>query len=152
MNRRHALFFAATFLLFPLGTLQAAEEPKVWGALILGGADLAVAGSDSAQFQEIRGRLSKEAQLRFSEYVLLGEETQAVPKEFDTWVVPSKEIFLELDYKGSDASGMKFFLRLWHKETVKTKADVVLTPDQPLLIRGPQWKGGYLIFALDLVN
>lgn len=151
MNRHALPSVLIALAVFSL-TASAAEEQKIWGGLILGGAELSVEGGDSGQFRSIKARLSKDPNLKFAEYVLLGEETQTITKDFQTWVVPSREIFLELNYKGSGASGIKLFLSLWHKKEIKTKADVVLKPDEPLLIRGPQWKGGYLIFALDLVE
>ena len=85
------------------------------------------------------------------EFTLLGEHRQALFKQYESWVVPSKEIFLKVDSRGpAEGGGVRLHLQLWQDDKVLVKTDAVLRPGSPLFIGGPKWRDGQLIFAVAL--
>ena len=111
-------------------------------------ATASAAKSDDA-FSDIRERLAKV----FSEkhFTLLGQHTQEIFREYESWVVPSKELFLKIDSKGpAPSGGMQLHIQLWQGTKVIVKTDAILKADSPLFIRGPGWRGGHLIFVVML--
>ncbi|MFL2435654.1 MAG: hypothetical protein ACJ0IZ_03965 [Verrucomicrobiales bacterium] len=88
----------------------------------------------------------------YSYFQLLGQHTQKnVFKEYVNWVVPSEEINLAFESKGKiKGNGVKLLLKLWRKKKVLLKSDLTIFPEKPVMILGPKWREGKLIFVLDL--
>lgn len=129
---------------------EAAKEGSVWGALVYAtsGANKA-ATQDPAEFPNLSKRLAKA--FPFDHFEVLGQHTQVVFREYESWVVPSREVFLKLDSKGSTADGgLNLHLQFWQGSQVLVKSDTVLRADSPLFIGGPKWRDGRLIFVLEL--
>jgi hypothetical protein len=132
---------------------NAVSDATVWGALVF-----ASDKSDAAPgttitpnkaFSGIAARLSKV--FPEAHYTLLGQHTQEIFREYESWVVPSKELFLKIDSKGPAANGgMQLHIQLWQETKVVVKTDAILKADSPLFIRGPEWRGGHLIFVVML--
>jgi hypothetical protein len=73
-------------------------------------------------------------------------------KEYESWVVPSKELYLKIDSRGpAPGGGTRLGVQVWQGDKVLAKADAVLKPDEPLFIGGPQWRGGRLVFVIVLL-
>jgi hypothetical protein len=144
----------AALLLSPSAAQDGAAEPgkstidaTFWGALVF-----ASKGETKKPVPEpVAGRLGK-AFKNYSGFDLLGQHTQGVVfRDYENWIVPSDEINLELESKGpADGGGMKVLLKLWQKQKVLVKMDVVVKPGLPVFIAGPEWRDGRLIFVLEL--
>lgn len=140
-----------------------ATEARAWGAIVYAGPE-AIAGLETGDaedadaavaararlFEGVRAKLVKS--FPAERHVLLAEHTQKIFKEYESWVVPSKELFLKIDSRGpAKGGGTKLGVQVWQGEKVLAKADAVLTPDKPLFIGGPKWRGGRLIFVVVLL-
>lgn len=129
---------------------DAKQDGKIWGALFFATDSEVKAGKEiTPQAKTIAERLGKAFEERH--YQVLGEHTQAIFSEYESWVVPSKDIFLKIDSKGpaEEGKGINLHLQLWRDKNVLLKTDVVLR-DTPIFIRGPKWGKGYLIMAIEL--
>ncbi len=131
---------------------DAVSDATVWGALVFASdgesKDVASVAADKA-FTDISARLAKV--FPTETFSLLGQHTQEIFREYESWVVPSKELFLKIDSKGpAPAGGMQLHIQLWQDTTVVVKTDAILKADSPLFIRGPEWRGGHLIFVVML--
>jgi hypothetical protein len=126
------LFFATTDTALPAATAESAQDEL----------DL---GPD--KLTDLRKRLGKVYD--FPHFQLLGRHSQKVFKEYESWVVPSKELCLKLDSRGPSADGgVNLHLQLWQEKKVLVKSDAKLTPEKPIIIAGPTWRKGRLIFVL----
>jgi hypothetical protein len=131
---------------------DAVSDATVWGALVFASDGTEAppsATKPNAAFSGISDRLSKV----FPEksFSLLGQHTQEIFREYESWVVPSKELFLKIDSKGpARAGGMQLHIQLWQDTKVVVKTDAILKANSPLFIRGPEWRGGHLIFVVML--
>jgi hypothetical protein len=137
----------------PASNPSAVSDATVWGALVFAsdqpGAAPDAAVTPSKAFSGIADRLAKV--FPETDYVLLGQHTQEIFREYESWVVPSKELFLKIDSKGpAPAGGMQLHIQLWQETKVVVKTDAILKADSPLFIRGPEWRGGHLIFVVML--
>ncbi|MFL2477994.1 MAG: hypothetical protein ACJ0K4_00420 [Verrucomicrobiales bacterium] len=118
-----------------------------WGALVY--------ASQEKTDKPINAKLGsklKKAFPTFQNFEILGQHTQEnVFKEYVNWVVPSNEMNLGFESKGlAESGGVKLLLKLWRKKKVILKSDLIIYPDKPVLISGPEWKEGRLIFVLEI--
>lgn len=106
--------------------------------------------------QKTADRLRKEEKLRFSHYRILGQDTQALLRSYESWaepLKPSDEILVRFEAQGNPTKQTAILdLELWlgRKKTVKT--DARLEGDKPLFVLGPEWRGGRLIIAVALAQ
>lgn len=132
-----------------------ATEGKVWGALLYGSSSASGASVAKDELpkalQDLPARLGKV--FHFTHFELLGQHTQDVFREYESWVVPSKDLFLKVDSKGrAKDGGMNLHLQFWREQQVLVKSDAILRADSPLFIGGPKWRDGQLIFVLMLTK
>lgn len=137
----------------PLPAVKPATDGRVWGALIFATNDAAqLTGAReqaSAQLPKLEERLGKV--FPFKHFEILGQHQQDIFREYESWVVPSRDLFLKIDSKGpADQGGVKLHLQVWREQQVLVKSDAVLRAGSPLFIGGPPWKEGRLIFVLSL--
>jgi hypothetical protein len=138
----------------PLAPQKPATDAKVWGALIFATNDASEASAMPkvdlpAEFADIPQRLGRAFPWHYHE--VIGQHLQDVFREYESWVVPTKDLFLKIDSKGpADGGGMNLHLQFWRDQQVLVKTDAVLTQNSPLFIAGPKWRGGQLIFVLVL--
>ncbi len=138
----------------PLPTQKPATDAKVWGALVFATNDAAEAAAMPkvdvpAEFADIPQRLGKV--FPWQRHEVIGQHLQDVFREYESWVVPTKDLFLKIDSKGpATGGGMNLHLQFWRDQQVLVKTDAVLTRQSPLFIAGPKWRGGQLIFVLVL--
>jgi hypothetical protein len=131
---------------------KTAQDGQVWGALIYG-TPKAPEGKAEAisppEFPDLQKRLSKA--FPFKHFEILGQHSQVVFREYESWVVPSKDVFLKLDSKGTTVDGsLNLHLQFWQGQQVLVKTDTVLRKGSPLFIGGPKWRDGQIIFVLLL--
>jgi hypothetical protein len=150
------LIFLGTFAWILLPVVVFSQEKKTekdylnktfWGALVYA----SKGKTDKPINVELSSRLKK-AFPTFQCFELLGQHTQEnVFKEYVNWVVPSNEMNLGFESKGlAENGGVKLLLKLWRKKKVILKSDLIIFPDKPVLISGPEWKEGRLIFVLEI--
>jgi hypothetical protein len=137
----------------PLPVVKPATDGRVWGALIFATNDAAqLTGAREqapAQLPKLDERLAKV--FPFKHFEILGQHQQDIFREYESWVVPSRDLFLKIDSKGpADKGGVKLHLQVWREQQVLVKSDAILRAGSPLFIGGPPWKDGRLIFVLSL--
>lgn len=130
-----------------------ATDGKVWGGLIYASskADAKDMPKDDlpAGLRDLPERLGKV--FHFQHFELLGQHDQDVFREYESWVVPSKDLFLKVDSKGrAKDGGINLHLQFWQEQQVLVKTDAVLRERSPLFISGPKWGDGQLVFVLML--
>lgn len=153
-----------------LSWLQAAEPQKDRGkervgqimATIYVGTDEGVErlGLGDGQAKPVEAAMVKRLQsvkkLRFKHYRQLGKDKQAVFRSYENWLSPlkpSEEILLSFESRGRTADGgLRLDLEFWQQRRKVMKSDPVLYKGSPLLILGPQWRGGHLIIAVELIQ
>ena len=136
-----------------LSSAKHATDGYVWGALIFATNDATQLAGTQEQapndLPKLNARLGKV--FPFKHFEILGQHQQAIFREYESWVVPSRDLFMKIDSKGpADKGGVNLHLQVWREHQVLVKSDAVLRKDSPLFIGGPPWKGGRLIFVLSL--
>jgi hypothetical protein len=135
-----------------LPVVKPATDGKVWGALVFASNEPAKGGGveqPPANLKDLSQRLGKV--FEYQHFEILGQHLQDVFREYESWVVPSKDLFLKVDSKGPAAGGgVNLHLQFWRDQQVLVKTDAVLRTGSPLLMGGPKWRDGQLIFVLIL--
>ena len=136
-----------------VSSVKHATEGHVWGALIFATNDASqLTGAKEpihAELPRLNERLAKV--FPFKHFEILGQHRQDIFREYESWVVPSRDLFMKIDSKGpADKGGVNLHLQVWREQQVLVKSDAVLRKDSPLFIGGPPWKEGRLIFVLCL--
>jgi hypothetical protein len=103
---------------------------------------------------EVATRLSREQKLRFSKYLELGRDMMPLYRTYENWakpVHPSQEILLRFEAQSHLSKDlMRMDVELWLSQKKILKTDAAMTPDKPLLVLGPEWRGGRLIISVEL--
>jgi hypothetical protein len=138
----------------PVPAKKPATDGKVWGALVYATTDAAKLTGSTEKAPEnqkdLSGRLGK-VFTPYTHFEIIGQHVQDVFREYESWVVPSRDLFLKIDSKGpAPDGGMNLHLQVWREQQVLVKTDAVLHPGSPLFIGGPKWRDGQLLFVLDL--
>lgn len=106
--------------------------------------------------QETADRLSKEERLRFKSYRMLGQDTQALLRSYESWaqpLKPSDEIMVRFEAQGRPTKQTAILdLELWLARRKTVKTDARLEGNVPLFVLGPEWRGGRLIIAVALAH
>lgn len=130
------------------------SEGAIFGALLFATKEAADQLKDFPKLEQSDAKLAASLAKVFPDYKcfqVLGSESEPLFKAYASWVVPSKEFFLKFDSKGRDEKGGVIIdLQLWHDEKAIVKTDAILKPGSPLLIEGPMWGKGRLIFLVQL--
>lgn len=130
-------------------TKKAATDGHVWGALVYAHNGKIEKAVPTPEFPDVAERLAKV--FPFKSFEVIGQHNQAIFREYESWVVPSKDLFLKLDSNGlAKGGGINLHVQFWRGQQVLVKSDTVLRPDSPLFIGGPKWRDGRLIFILLL--
>lgn len=162
MNRRNWLHIGMAWLL--AGAVFAQEDPgraqlarvnvKVYHAT---DGDPKSSGTKAKPVpEETAERLRKEVKLRFKNYRLLGQDTQPLLRSYESWaqpLKPSEEVMVRFEAQGQPTKDHAVLdLELWLSRKKTVKADARLEGDRPLIMLGPEWRGGRLIIAVALAR
>ena len=133
---------------------DAAVDAIVWGAVVYA-TDADIKDTDAKppkELPDLEKRLAKIKQFKaYKNFQVIGQHEQKIFSEYTNWVVPSKELFLNVDSKGpAEKEGMNLHVQLWRRTKVLVKTDTTLKKGSPLVIGGPKWRDGQLIFVLLL--
>lgn len=124
------------------------ENAFVWGGLVQ-----ATNKSLTTTLTDKEKTLSEQlrnASFNYKNFDLISEHTQQVLRDFDTWLIPSDELYLKIDYNGEEKGGMNLQMQLWRKQDIVLKTSVILRSDSPLFIAGPKWGDDQLILVVEL--
>lgn len=138
----------------PLPNVKPETDGRVWGALIYATNDpsqlTGTREKPATGLPNLYERLGKV--FSFKHFEILGQHHQDIFREYESWVVPSRDLFMKIDSKGpaDQGGGVKLHLQVWREQQVLVKSDAVLRANSPLFIGGPAWKDGRLIFVLSL--
>ena len=102
-------------------------------------------------------KLTSFKSLKFKTYHKLGSDEAGFMRSYENWLTPlqpSKALMMSYEAVGKPTGkSIRLDLNLWQKsEKVMKIATTTLTLGKPLYIRGPKWRGGYLIKAVELVS
>ncbi|MFN0126800.1 MAG: hypothetical protein ACKV19_08975 [Verrucomicrobiales bacterium] len=88
-------------------------------------------------------------------FFLIGKHSAEAQSRFSIWLKPSPQFPLQLENTGTTADGgLSLYWILWQKEPLPikdrelVKSTIVLTTKSPLVIVGPKWRSGRLIFVV----
>lgn len=103
---------------------------------------------------EVSARLSKDERLRYSKYMELGRDMMPLYRTYENWakpLAPSREVLLRFEAQSHLSKElMRMDVELWIAQKKILKTDAAMTPDKPLLVLGPEWRGGRLIISVEL--
>lgn len=163
-------FFAKTWLIFllalvaPSATSSAKNDSgkevigKLKATLYIGtNGDISKLGNNLTKVDHgTVKRLRQIGKMRFTEYRKLGADVQPIFRTYENWLAPlkpSEEILLSFEAQGrSKAGGIRLDLEFWQLRRKVMKSNQLILPGQPLFIRGPKWRGGTLIIAVELAD
>lgn len=101
-------------------------------------------------------RLRREERLRFKHYRMLGRDTQPLLRSYESWaepLKPSDEVLVRFEAQGLPQKNSAVLdLELWLGLKKIVKTDTRLEGGKPLLMLGPEWRGGRLIIAVALAK
>ena len=134
-------------------SVKHATDGHVWGALIFATneSEQLTGGKEPehADLPKLHERLAKV--FPFKHFEVLGQHRQDIFREYESWIVPSQDLFMKIDSKGpAENEGLNLHLQVWRRHQVLVKSDAILRKDSPLFIGGPPWKNGRLIFVVYL--
>ena len=117
--------------------------------------DPAAAGARAkAVTAETAQRLAREQKLKFSKYLELGRDTKPLFRSYENWaqpLPPSDEILLRFEAQSKvSKERMRLDVELWLSRKKILKTDAAMEPGKPLLVLGPDWRGGRLIISVEL--
>jgi hypothetical protein len=102
----------------------------------------------------LKARLRQEGRLRFDHYRLLGEDFQPLFRSYENWaqpLKPSDEVLVRFEARSRPTAGsMRLDLELWLSRKKILKTDALVETGRPLLVLGPEWRGGRLIISVGL--
>lgn len=159
MKRRHLI---AWLLLAGSGLAPAQGDPgkDVIGMVTMTvyygtDGDTAAAGPRAkAVDADVAKRLGGEEKLKFAKYLELGKESKPLFRSYENWAQPlrpSDEVLLRFEAQSKlSREQMRLDLELWLSRKKILKTDAAMVPGKPLLVLGPEWRGGRLIIAVEL--
>jgi hypothetical protein len=134
-------------------------DGRVWVGMVFasaaGGAGpgevVEMGAEEEALFEGLKGRLGRAYERAgLVEFALLGSHEQDLYRAYESWLVPSEAFFVKIDSGGWRGDELRVHVQLWHEKDVLVKTDAMLGRDRPVLISGPAWRGGRLVFAVVL--
>lgn len=119
--------------------------------------DPKAAGAKAQQVEaSVVERIRREERLRFKHYRLLGRDTQPLLRSYESWaepLKPSDEVMVRFEAQGlPEANSAVLDLELWLARKKIVKTDARLENGKPLLMLGPEWRGGRLIIVVALAT
>jgi len=150
----------ATLLVLPSLALAADPGRDVVGQLHVRvyfgtDGDPSVAGERVTEVaEETVARLQAQDQLKFDHYVGLGNDQKPVYRSYENWAQPIKgsdEILCRFEVqKRLVEDSLRLDLELWLSRKKVLKSGVQLDVGKPMLVLGPEWRGGRLIISVEL--
>ncbi len=90
----------------------------------------------------------------FKHYRRIGNDTQAIYRSYENWLKPIKgsdQIMLSYSVVKPTDDGYEIDLSFWQEQRkVFRTTSLILEEKKPLIILGPKWRDGQLLFAIEL--
>ncbi|MFN4942265.1 MAG: hypothetical protein ACK40T_01580 [Akkermansiaceae bacterium] len=106
--------------------------------------------------EKTKTKLSAAKSLQFKHYRYLASESKAVFKSYENWsqpLKPSDEVLVRFETRLAPTKNeIPLSIDLWLSRKKVLKSDVTIKSGQPLYILGPEWRGGRLIIAVELIS
>lgn len=106
--------------------------------------------------EELKDRLRKEHQLQFVNYRLLGSDFEPLTRSYESWaepLKPSDEILIRFAALGKPTKTSAILdLEMWMGKRKIIKTDARLEEAKPLILLGPEWRGGRLVILVRLYD
>ena len=149
-SRRFAAAKAAVSLLLVIWAGALAPAAEAEGDVLYGAILMATAEENPTPIPpELKTQAANlEEVFGYNQYRILGQKKKTVTIGTEDWVVPSRKFFLHVDTKSPVPSGYALGLQLLRDDKVIVSADVKLSRERPLYIRGPFVGEGQLIILL----
>jgi len=101
--------------------------------------------------------LSNSSVSKYSHYYLLGSDTPSLLRSYQNWATPlkpSKALMISFEPVGkAQDNTIKLDLNLWqNNKKVMKCVTTAFSPKKPLYIKGPKWREGTLIIAVELTD
>jgi hypothetical protein len=110
----------------------------------------------TAVSQELKDRLRKEHHLDFVNYRLLGTDYKPLMRSYESWaepLKPSDEILIRFAALGKPTKTSAILdLEMWMGKRKIIKTDARLEEAKPLIMLGPEWRGGRLVILVRLYD
>ncbi|MFK7851453.1 MAG: hypothetical protein AB8D78_10790 [Akkermansiaceae bacterium] len=105
---------------------------------------------------ELIKKFESSEHLKFTHYRTLGAESQEIFRTYENWaqpLKPSDEILVRFEPSSKPtAEKVSLDLELWLSRKKILKTDAKLKLGHPLLVLGPEWRGGRLIISVALAT
>lgn len=126
-------------------TVEARSGSAVWGGLVFATNQ---PGQTSGRYDThpYARRFRKIFGYRY--YELLGKDRQPIRSQGVNQLQLGREFHAKLRFLGAKRNGLAFALELYRNDRKVVESNVILGRDSPLVIRGPQWGKGQLLFLL----
>ena len=117
--------------------------------------DPSVAGDKAVEVSEetVKWLASKES-LKFENYRLLGSDSKPLFRSYENWAQPiagSDEILCRFEVASRlSKESVRIDLELWLSRKKILKSGVALTSGKPVVVLGPEWRGGRMIVSVEL--
>jgi hypothetical protein len=157
-----------TMLLLAIGWMplaaQAVEDPgraaianvRVCVIYATNGSPKAAQVKGESISQELKDRLRKEHRLDFVNYRLLGSDYQPLMRSYESWaepLKPSDEILVRFAALGKPTKTSAILdFELWMGKRKIIKTDARLEENKPLILLGPEWRGGRMVILVRLFD
>ncbi|MCW1887827.1 hypothetical protein OKA04_24020 [Luteolibacter flavescens] len=108
-----------------------------------------------AASEEIVKRLTGEQKLKFAHYRELGRDSKPLFRSYENWaqpLPPSDEILLRFEAQSTltKEKRRRLDIELWLSRKKILKTGAAMEIGKPLLVLGPEWRGGRMIIAAEL--
>jgi hypothetical protein len=160
---RSLILAALAAWLMPL-TAQTVEDPgratmanlRVCVIYATNGSPKAAQVKGKAVSQDLKDRLRKEHHLDFVNYRLLGTDYKPLMRSYESWaepLKPSDDILIRFAALGKPTKTSAILdLEMWMGKRKIIKTDARLDETKPLILLGPEWRGGRLVILVRLYN
>jgi hypothetical protein len=117
--------------------------------------DPEVAGERAVKVSEETARwLASKESLKFAHYRLLGSDSKPLFRSYENWAQPitgSDEILCRFEVASRlSKESVRIDLELWLSRKKILKSGVALTTGKPVVVLGPEWRGGRMIVSVEL--
>ena len=140
-----SLAAALVFLLACSGLVEAGDS--VWSALVLATNEKPPAPIPT-RLENFAPTIAKV--FGYNSVYLLGHKRQDIDSGTESWLVPSREFFFQVQCLSRGDTFYEVRLNLFQNKTKLFTTDARLARNAPLYIRGPQWGNGQLILLLEI--
>ena len=122
----------------------AAEETKIWSALVLA-TNAKAPKAPPAELAPFAGKLRV---FGYNQFEIIGSHTEKVDDESNSWLLPSDDFFLGVKSQKGGNGEQLLDLKFYQNKRLLVETKARLGPRSPLFIRGPQYGQGRLIVVL----